>query len=80
MLPTMNDKIEHFLSAYLGLSDHRRWQGKVDAKLKHAKTLIKQLSESKIGKRFGKSKEAKTSPNRRENNTTDNTLQRNGDV
>jgi hypothetical protein len=64
MLPTVNDKIEHFLSAYLGLADHRRWQGKVDAKLKHAKNLITQLSGSKIGRKFGRSKEEKTSPHR----------------
>jgi hypothetical protein len=46
MLPTVSDKIEHFLSAHLGLADSRKWQGRVDEKLKSSKKLIKKVSES----------------------------------
>lgn len=43
MLPTFSDKIEHFLSAYLGLSDERRWRSRVENKLKRAKSAIQDL-------------------------------------
>ncbi len=55
MLPTVNDKIEHFFSAYLGFADQRRWHTKVDTKLKAAKKIIQQLTQSKEGQQFGKS-------------------------
>lgn len=45
MLPTVGDRIEHFLSAYLGLSDERRWRSKVDNKLKRVKSAIQGLRE-----------------------------------
>jgi hypothetical protein len=45
MLPTVNDKIEHFLTAFLGLSDGRKWAAKVDNKLKKSKSAIKKLTE-----------------------------------
>jgi hypothetical protein len=41
MLPTVSDKIEHFLSAQLGLTDVRKWQRKVDMKLVKIKSVIK---------------------------------------
>lgn len=40
MLPTVSDKIEHFLSAYLGLVDPHKWLKKVDNKLKKIKAVI----------------------------------------
>lgn len=45
MLPTTNDKIEHFLSAHLGLSDTRKWQKKVEQKLKKIKSVIREVGE-----------------------------------
>lgn len=45
MLPSVPEKVEHFLSAYLGLADKRRWQGKVDAKLQAVKTAIARLAD-----------------------------------
>lgn len=44
MLPTNNDKIEHFFSAFLGLTDERKWLKRVDNKLKKAKMIIKELA------------------------------------
>jgi hypothetical protein len=52
MLPTAPEKVEHFLSAYLGLSDKRRWAIKVEAKLFSAKAAIAQVNG-----RLGRSKE-----------------------
>lgn len=45
MLPTCADKIEHFLSAYLGLADERKWKTKVDNKLRQIKSNISKLTE-----------------------------------
>jgi len=47
MLPTVSDKIEHFLSAFLGLTDSRKWATKVDNKLKKSKEIIQKLSHDK---------------------------------
>eukprot|EP00981_Chlorochromonas_danica_P010625 scaffold3290_cov165-Ochromonas_danica.AAC.68 len=44
MLPTPPEKVEHFLSAYLGLSDKRRWQQKVEKKVQAMKAVIAQLT------------------------------------
>ena len=43
MLPTANDKMEHFLSAHLGLTDNRKWQRKVESKLRKIKSVIKEV-------------------------------------
>jgi hypothetical protein len=40
MLPTNQEKIEHFFTAFLGLNDERKWFPKVDNKLKKMKSLI----------------------------------------
>ncbi len=45
MLPSNNDKIEHFISAYLGLTDPRRWQPKVDNRLKFTKAAMKEVQK-----------------------------------
>lgn len=45
MLPTASDKMEHFLSAHLGLTDVRKWQRKVESKLKKIKSTIKEVAE-----------------------------------
>ena len=39
ILPSHSEKVEHFFSAYLGLSDTRKWFMKVDARLKFIKNL-----------------------------------------
>ena len=46
MLPTASDKIEHFFSAHLGLTDTRKWQKKVDNKLKKIKSTIKEVGSA----------------------------------
>jgi hypothetical protein len=51
MLPTAADKIEHFLSAHLGLTDQRKWQRKVEAKLKKIKSVIKEVGDPGTAKR-----------------------------
>lgn len=51
MLPTAADKIEHFLSAHLGLTDARKWQRKVEAKLKKIKSVIKDVGDPAFSKR-----------------------------
>lgn len=43
MLPTASDKMEHFLSAHLGLTDNRKWQRRVENKLKKIKSVIKEV-------------------------------------
>ena len=43
MLPTASDKMEHFLTAFMGLTDQRKWQRKVEAKLKKIKSTIKEV-------------------------------------
>jgi hypothetical protein len=47
MVPTNLDKIEHFLSAYLGLTDERKWLVKVDMKLKKSRLAIQQAATRK---------------------------------
>lgn len=44
MLPTASDKMEHFLSAHMGLTDVRKWQRKVESKLKKIKSTIKEVA------------------------------------
>mmetsp|Transcript_11163 Transcript_11163/g.24795 ORF Transcript_11163/g.24795 Transcript_11163/m.24795 type:complete len:503 (-) Transcript_11163:51-1559(-) len=46
LLPTASDKIEHFLSAQLGLTDPAQWQPRVDAKLQKIKSSIRELAHS----------------------------------
>jgi hypothetical protein len=46
MLPTAKEKIEHFFTAFLGLTDERKWLKKVDNKLKKAKMMMKEIKES----------------------------------
>ena len=41
LLPTAADKMEHFLSAHLGLTDQRKWQRRVERKLSQIKSTIK---------------------------------------
>lgn len=43
LLPTAADKMEHFLSAYLGLTDQRKWQRRVERKLIQIKSTIKDV-------------------------------------
>ncbi len=45
ILPTLTEKIEHFLSAFLGLTDQRKWFSKVQRKLKTASSAIKDVAE-----------------------------------
>lgn len=45
MLSTMPEKVEHFLSAYLGLADKRRWQQKVERKQEAIQLTMAQLTE-----------------------------------
>lgn len=40
MLPSKIEKIEHFLSAYLGLTDDRRWLGKIEKKIKKSQSAL----------------------------------------
>lgn len=51
MLPTASDKMEHFLSAHLGLTDQRKWQRKVENKLKKIKSVIKEVGSPSPPKR-----------------------------
>jgi hypothetical protein len=53
MLPTAGDKMEHFLSAHLGLTDQRKWQRKVESKLKKIKSVIKEVGSGSPPKRPG---------------------------
>lgn len=46
MLPTTQDKIEHFFTAFLGLTDERKWFPKVDNKLKIMKSFIKDVGKN----------------------------------
>jgi len=48
MLPTLPEKVEHFLSAYLGLADKRRWQQKVEMKLQAVKVAIAKLTNDQM--------------------------------
>lgn len=59
MLPTAGDKMEHFLSAHLGLTDQRKWQRKVEAKLRKIKGVIKEVGDPSHG-----GKQRPTSPAR----------------
>ncbi len=43
MLPTASDKMEHFLSAHLGLTDNRKWQRKVESKLRKIRSVIREV-------------------------------------
>lgn len=45
ILPSHSEKVEHFFSAYLGLSDTRKWFMKVDARLKFIKNLTGRLGK-----------------------------------
>lgn len=45
IVPTPGEKIEHFLSAYLGLTDTRRWKAKVDNRMKFTKAAMKGIRE-----------------------------------
>jgi hypothetical protein len=53
MLPTAGDKMEHFLSAHLGLTDQRKWQRKVESKLKKIKSVIKEVGSGSPPRRPG---------------------------
>jgi hypothetical protein len=44
-LPTTTERITHFLSAFLGLTDQRKWFTKVQKKLKNATIAIKEVAE-----------------------------------
>eukprot|EP01035_Chromulina_nebulosa_P018529 gene18529-24248_t len=46
IFPSANEKIEHFLSAHLGLTDYRKWEKTVDKKQKYTKELVKGLISS----------------------------------
>ncbi|RYH31487.1 hypothetical protein EON65_02515 [archaeon] len=45
MLPTVPEKMAHFLSAYLGLTDRRKWHHKVERKLQTVKQTIALLTK-----------------------------------
>lgn len=45
ILPSVSEKMEHFLSAFLGLTDQRKWFSKVQRKLKTASSAIKDVAE-----------------------------------
>lgn len=47
VLPSPTEKIEHFLSAFLGLSDTKKWLNLVEKKLKLSKQIIKELADEK---------------------------------
>ena len=48
-LPTPAEKVQHFLSAHLGLADSSKWFGKVDARLKFIKNLASSLGSNRTG-------------------------------
>jgi hypothetical protein len=49
LLPTAQEKIEHFLSAYLGLADERKWTKKVQQKIKAVKAEINDATHDNTG-------------------------------
>lgn len=74
MLPTDSEKIEHFLSAHLGLADHRRWHAKVTEKLKQTKRLSEGIeSKSTTNLNGNNSKNQGNTTNSTQNNKSSNT-------
>ena len=55
-LPTTQEKIEHFFTAYLGLTDAENWKTKIEQKLQVAKEAIAKVKNVKVLKSPTKTK------------------------